>query len=146
MACVTPMYMLIVLQVKMVSAIDVKSGKVVDFEIKSKVCFKYHAKSDLDPNSDEHIRWMETHGPKCSANFNKSSNAMEAQGAVDIWGRSVDKHRLRYVDFVGDGDCSSHRDVVKLRPYSEENGRKAEKKEKGYERKETVRWEDNFRA
>ena len=104
----------------MVSAIHVDTGKVVDYEMKSKVCFKCRAKKDLDPTSQEYIEWMETHAPKCSANFNKSSKAMESQGAVDIWGRSVQKHKLRYVDFVGDGDCSSHRDVVKSKPYGAE--------------------------
>ena len=47
---------------------------------------------------------------------------MEAQGAVDMWNRSFEKNSLRYVDFVGDGDCSSHRDVVKAKPYGD-NGR-----------------------
>ena len=100
-----------------VSAIHVDKGKVTDYEMKSKVCFKCRAKKDLDPSSQQYIEWMESHAPKCSANFNKSSKAMESQGAVDIWGRSQEKHKLRYVDFVGDGDCSSHRDVVKSKPY-----------------------------
>ena len=39
---------------------------------------------------------------------------MEAQSAVDIWGI------LRYVDFVGDGDCSSHQDVVRSKPYGDD--------------------------
>ena len=45
---------------------------------------------------------------------------MEAQGAVDMWGRSIEKHTLRYVDFVRDGDCSSHQNVVKSKPYEDE--------------------------
>ena len=45
---------------------------------------------------------------------------------MDIWGRSQEKHKLRYVDFVGDGDCSSHRDVVKSKPYGETVVRKVE--------------------
>lgn len=96
----------------MVSAIEVQTGKVVDFEMKSKLCYKCRGKSNLDVNSQEYIDWMESHGPKCTASFHKSSKAMEAQGAVDMWGRSTEKHSLRYVDFVGDGGCSSHRDVV----------------------------------
>ena len=32
---------------------------------------------------------------------------MEAQGAVHVWGRSIEKHSLQYVDFVGDVNCSS---------------------------------------
>lgn len=88
----------------MVSTIHVDTGKVVDYEIKSKVCFKCQAKKDLDPTSQQYIEWMESHAPKCSANFNKPSKVVESQGVVDIWGRSEEKHKLRYVDFVGDGD------------------------------------------
>ena len=58
---------------RMVSAIHVQSGKVVNFEVKSKVCFKCRAKSHLDINSQEYIEWMEAHGPKCTAHFKKSS-------------------------------------------------------------------------
>lgn len=71
-------------------------------------------------NSQEYIDWMESHGPKCTANFDKLSKAMEAQGAVDVWGRSIEKHSLCYVDFVGDGDCSSPLDVVKSKPCRDE--------------------------
>lgn len=110
----------------MVSAIHVDTGKVVDYKMKSKLCFKCSVKKDLDPTSQQYIEWMESHAPKCSANFSKSSKAMESQGAVDIWGRSEEKHKLRYVNFVGDGDCSSHRDVVKSKPYGETFVRKVE--------------------
>ena len=106
----------------MVSAIEVQTGKVVDFEMKSKVCYKCCANSNLDVNSQEFIDWMESHRPKFTANFDKSSKAMDAQGAVDMWGRSIEEHSLRYVDFVGDfdGDCSSRWDVVKPKPYGDE--------------------------
>ena len=39
----------------MVSAIEVQTGKVVDFEMKSKVCYKCRGKSNLDVNSQEFI-------------------------------------------------------------------------------------------
>ena len=42
---------------------------------------------------------------------------MEAAGAVDMWSRSVDLHKAQYVEFIGDGDCSSYRDVVRSAPY-----------------------------
>ena len=35
-------------------------------------------------------------------------------------GRSTEKHSSRYVDFVGDGNCSSHRDGVKSKRYGDE--------------------------
>ena len=44
---------------------------------------------------------------------------MEAQGAVYMWGRSIEKHSLPHMDFVA-GDCSSHQDLVKSKPYGDE--------------------------
>ena len=64
----------------MVSDIHVNTGKVMVYEMKSKVRLKCRAKKDLHPSSQQHIEWMESHAPKCSANFNKSSKAMESQG------------------------------------------------------------------
>ena len=61
----------------MVSGIHVDTGKLVDYEMKSKVSFKCQANKDLDPTSQEYIEWMETHAPECSANFKKSSKAMD---------------------------------------------------------------------
>ena len=110
----------------MVSAIEIDSGKVLDFEVKSKVCYQCRSKKHLDPDSEEYNHWMETHGPKCNANFDRSAKAMEAAGAVGIWQRSLEKHNLRYVDFVGDGDSSSHRDVVRSDPYGDVEVQKIE--------------------
>lgn len=44
---------------------------------------------------------------------------MESHGAVEIWGRSEEKHGAHYIEFIGDGDCSSYRDVVKSKPYGD---------------------------
>ena len=37
--------------------------------------------------------------PSVLQNVNKSPKAMESQGATAIWGRSVKKQELQYVDF-----------------------------------------------
>ena len=42
----------------MFSAISVQTGKVVDTEMKTKVCHKRCAKSNLDENSQEYIDWI----------------------------------------------------------------------------------------
>lgn len=83
------------------------------------MCYKCRGKSNLNVNFQKFIDWMKSHGPKCIANFDESSKAMEDQGAVDMWGRSIEKHSLPYVDFLA-GDCSCHRDLVKSKPYGDE--------------------------
>ena len=43
----------------------------------------------------------------CDVNHEGSSEKMEKQGAVDIFLRSIEKRRLKYTAFVGDGDSTS---------------------------------------
>ena len=45
---------------------------------------------------------------------------MEVQGAVDLWTRSEEKYNLRYVTFIGDGDCKGYQAVANNSPYGAE--------------------------
>ena len=47
----------------MVSAISVQTGKVVDIEMKSKVCYKCRAKSNLEVNSQSTLIGLQHMGP-----------------------------------------------------------------------------------
>lgn len=38
---------------------------------------------------------------------------MESFAAVKLWGRSIEK-KMRYVVFVGDGDCAAHKAVCSM--------------------------------
>ena len=42
---------------------------------------------------------------------------MEAEGACRLYGRSILKHKFRYIPFVGDGDSKSYSNVCKAQPY-----------------------------
>lgn len=64
-------------------------------------------------------RWSHI-GPNAQLHLWQALRSIKAQAAVDVWGKSIKKYNLRDVDFVGDGDCSSHRDVVKSKPYGDE--------------------------
>ena len=44
---------------------------------------------------------------QCDINFTGSSPAMEAEGAVVLWSRSVATHNLRYRWMVSDGDSKA---------------------------------------
>ena len=41
---------------------------------------------------------------------------MEAAGAVKIFSRSLSKHELRYMEYMGDGDSSSSLKVKESKP------------------------------
>ena len=42
---------------------------------------------------------------------------MEAEGAKQLFSRSLEKHAIRYTPYVGDGDSKSYVEVCKLQPY-----------------------------
>lgn len=42
---------------------------------------------------------------------------MESEGVARIFGRSLEKHNIRYSPFVGDGDSKSYSEVLRLAPY-----------------------------
>ena len=60
--------------------------------------------------SSEYEKWLERHKPN-------SSQAMEPEAAVRIWGRSLEKNRLVYSVFVGDGDSKAFQRVTTIDPY-----------------------------
>lgn len=52
-------------------------------------------------------------------NMNCSSNAMEMEGAVILFQRSIQLHRFRYTSMLGDGDSKTHTKLGgKLRNWS----------------------------
>ena len=44
---------------------------------------------------------------------------MEAAGAIEIFSSSVQKYKLRYAKYLGDGDTSSFTKVVESKPYGD---------------------------
>ena len=100
-----------------VSAISNFSGKVLDFEVKSKYCKACERKSYLDKESLAHLQWQIRHKASCSINHQGSSGAMEVDGLRDIFLRSVKKYGIRYTTFIGDGDSSSYATISEEKPY-----------------------------
>ena len=47
----------------------------------------------------------------CKYNYKGSAGGMESEGAKRVFDRSVEKHGLRYVKFLGDGDSKSYANV-----------------------------------
>ena len=52
-------------------------------------------------------------------NLSKSSRAMEAAGALEIFCHSVEKYKLVYQYYIDDGDTSSFKDMVASEPYED---------------------------
>ena len=91
-----------------------ENGKCIDTYVFSKRCkgCDYWRTKINDPSYKD---WQINH--ICLINHDKSSDAMESAGAVKMFSRSVEKNKLRYTSYIGDGDTSSFNDVVKSQPY-----------------------------
>ena len=55
-------------------------------------------------NKEVYNKWKATHEPDCSAIYTGSAPGMESEGATRIFGRSVEKHGVRYLQYYGNGD------------------------------------------
>ena len=53
----------------------------------------------------------------CYINHTKSSWAIEAAGAIDIFNRSIDKNNLIFQEYIGDGDTSLFKEVADANPH-----------------------------
>ena len=90
-------------------------GKVIDFHVLTKSCKScqiWESRRDRKISQLEQIH-------KCPINHTKSAGAMEAAGAVSIFKQSVDKYKLRYRTYIGDGDTDSFGKVVEAKPYGD---------------------------
>ena len=93
-----------------------ENGKCIDTYVFSKSCkgCQYWSKRK---NDSEYNEWNLNH--KCLANHDKASGVMESAGAVKMFARSIEKNKLRYTSYIGDGDTSSFNDVINSKPYGD---------------------------
>jgi len=91
--------------------ISIETGEVLDYEVKSKVCYECKARSHWDKNKDKYKTWFAEHKAKCGINHTDSAGEMEKSAAIEMFLRSLDNYKLRYTTFIGDGDSSSFGEV-----------------------------------
>ena len=95
-----------------VAVIAWETGQVLDVTVLSKSCkVCKETESAMGSESQEFLDWMVKHQDSCNLNFTGSSPAMEAEEVSILWGRSVEKNRLRYTTVISDGDAKS---IVRL--------------------------------
>ena len=101
------------------AAIEVYSGKVLDYVLYERVCNKCLRWTEERKKGcpEEFSEYWEKHSSECPANFSGTSQAMESSAALEIWARSVRKHSLAYTTYVGGGDSSSFKRLVESDPY-----------------------------
>ena len=101
-----------------VSAIERVTDKIIDVDVMTKDCrsCKYWSGKESEAGYDD---WVRSH--KCSMNHDGSSGSMESEGAIRIFNRSIANYKLRYVNYIGDGDSSAYKKVKESNPYSSDD-------------------------
>lgn len=94
-----------------VPVISHRNGKVSNFVVLTKYCKEYEYWSHRDHDSTEYHEWKLQH--YCKANYTGSSPSMESSGAVQLWGRSVEKRKIQYSKMIADEDSKSHSNKTK---------------------------------
>ena len=103
------------------AVIERHSKKVVDYELLNRnceACSKWSTHM-METKQKEYAAWYEAHKPHCKSNFSGTSLAMESEAAVRMWNRSEDRG-LVYSVFIGDGDGSGYKTVLKSGVYNGE--------------------------
>ena len=110
------------------SAISAVSKKVLDYELLNRICEKCNRWSAKlrEESPDEYQKWYDSHKANCRVNHTGSSQSMEPAAATLIWSRSVQKRKLCYTTFIGDGDSKSFQKVSDMNPYNDTPIRKEE--------------------
>lgn len=96
-----------------VFVISAETGEVLDYHVISKQCQKCLLKQSQCTDNEKFEEWRLEHvtAGECDINFTGSSPAMEAEGAVVLWQRSLVRHNMRYKWMICDGDSKSFNSV-----------------------------------
>ena len=93
-------------KIGVVFAVSVRTGEILDYEVRSLICKECSSHEHCDKQSPDYLAWKESHRRHCEVNHVGSSEEMESSWAVDIFCPSIEKRKLVYSTFVGDGDSS----------------------------------------
>ena len=106
-----------------VTVISSNSNKCIDYRIMTKTC-KACQSWESCKDTDEYEKFITNHD--CDLNHEGSSGAMEAAGLVECFMSSVQDRKLRYINYIADGDSKSYSGIVAKDPY---NGKEVKKLE-----------------
>jgi len=96
------------------------SKQVLDTCVKSSFCAgcsSWKTKKNSDPLGYE--EWLSSH-ENCSLNHSGSSGKMEIDAIIEMYFRSVEKHGVKYLTYIGDGDSKTFKGILNANPYTGE--------------------------
>ena len=98
-----------------VAAISVDYGRILDVHVMSKFCQLCNAAEKI--KTQEPDKYLQLIDHTCTKNHDGSAPAdVEDHGVKTIFQRSIEKNKLRYLEFYGDGDSKGHASVENIYP------------------------------
>jgi len=102
-----------------VSLIGHYSGKIIDLVVKSSICKSCETVKKKCSKPDFE-RWYETHKKHCTANHEGSAGKMEVDGVIEMFKRSIEKFKVKFKNYIGDGDAKTFKNLQESAPYGKE--------------------------
>lgn len=102
------------------SLIGKYSKQVLDVCVKSAFCGGCSAwknKKNSDPVG--YACWLDSHD-NCTINHKGSSGKMEVDAIIEMFSRSQQKHNVKYLTYIGDGDSKTFKGILQSNPYPDE--------------------------
>ena len=56
----------------------------------------------------------------CTINHNESAGKIEDDAVVEMFGRSIEKHGVKYEKYIGDGDSKTFKGILDINPYDDD--------------------------
>lgn len=103
-------------RVGVTTVIGSETGKVIDRYVSSSYCKSCEAAKNV--SKEKLPQWKSEHQKVCSKNHSGSAAQMEVNGIVEMFSRSEETYGVRYVNYIGDGDCKTFTGITNKNPYS----------------------------
>ena len=97
-----------------VTTISIDTGKCLAYECLTKTC-KSCEMLQSRKGTEEYEKFEMDH--VCPINHKGSAGAMEVSGVLRLYNKSVKNLKLRYMNYIGDGDSKAYPSVVAAQPY-----------------------------
>lgn len=94
------------------------TGKVIDILVKSKYC-KVCEYWEKKAHTEEYAEMgRKTHTNQCQVNHEGSAGKMEVDAVVEMFKRSETLHQVKYINYIGDGESKTFKDILDAEPYA----------------------------
>ncbi|XP_014472349.1 PREDICTED: uncharacterized protein LOC106743225 isoform X2 [Dinoponera quadriceps] len=102
--------------------IEKYSGKVIDAMVMNSFCGACNLWKKLkNTEPEKYEAWYADHESECSINHTGSSGKMEIDAIIAMFLRSIEKHGVKYLTYVGDGDSKTFNGILKAEPYGNDS-------------------------